>query len=162
MSELAGALTSTKAIVEMLRGAATLIKDVDIKMAVFDAVSKAVEVQTELLQANEEISSLRQQINDLNDWKERSAKYKLVKIEGAVIYQSETGDPEHFACPNCFEKLHQIHPLQFTDGSFGSHECSGCQRPYPLQSKRSPRGFTTNTKFDPRRSAFGVKATLPF
>lgn len=150
MIEISAAINAAKTIFEILSRSAKLIQDTEIKSAIFESASKALEMQQALVEANEEIVKLRKQIQDFDDWKLRSGSYKLVKVESAVVYQSLADDPKHFACPSCYEKNHQIQPLQNRSYDLGGYLCPGCESRYPIGLPATNDDIQVISNFNPR------------
>ena len=106
------------------------------------AVKKVGEAQDALFQLREELfrlqeenNSLKQAVNEKEEWKKRLTNYELLETPGgAVVYQSKEGT-NHFICPSCLERK-EIHILQDRKVVSGAYDCPGCGKSFPLKSTK--------------------------
>lgn len=85
-----------------------------------------------------EKEGLKAKLKKQNDWKGIKKEYKLKMVEkNQYIYVSKAKDPQHWLCPNCFEKK-QKSILQMTaEGAFGQfYKCPNCDHSLALKSHR--------------------------
>jgi hypothetical protein len=118
-------------------GAAKAIRDMD------NAVSRngaVIELQGQILAAQEDYSKLRQtvsaleaEVTGLKAWDAEKAKYELKMLEtGSAVYMlksSERGsEPAHWLCPNCYTqgKKGFLQPTGAHVGRSWIYKCAKC------------------------------------
>ncbi len=130
MIEIAGALAAFKGAKDLLSVMYDAKIDTDVKGKVSEVLGKLGQVQDTLYELRDELFRLQSENEAMKrtaatseEWKKKAALYELVKtIGGAVVYKSK-GSPEHYACPNCFNKK-DIVPLQPNRTTTGKYRCT--------------------------------------
>jgi len=146
---LAGAYQGLKAAKDILTTLFDAKVDADARPKILEAQSKLGDVQEALFVLRERMSELQQERDDLKNelanahaWQAKSDQYELNPTAGSAVVFRYKGQPEHFACPSCFNKR-EIHILQDNKVMSGTFKCTGCESNYPVkeQSKidRRPR-----------------------
>ena len=143
MTTISAALTSVKALKELLQAATSLKIDNDTLVRINDALKEVSEIQDKLFEAREQLfnlqkgnDELRQQIKGHDDWKVRFDGFVLSNtLGGAVVYESRSDNPKHYACPQCIEKK-QIQILQDLGGISGVFECPACKTKYQVKERQ--------------------------
>jgi hypothetical protein len=150
LSSISAALASAKLIKDTVQGLTHLKIESSSLARINDALNQANELLGSLFEAREELFRLQKENHELekkvqahDDWKARLAEYTKEETEGgAVVYESISNSPKHYACPRCVEKR-EIHMLQKA-GNSGSFECPNCQKIYlinprpPIKPPRTP------------------------
>lgn len=85
--------------------------------------------QQQLLSLQQENESLKRELSTVEAWDARSSKYSLVQAPGTAMVYSFSGEPAHYACPNCFE-THRISILQDRHVASGAWECPACDQTF--------------------------------
>jgi hypothetical protein len=143
MTTITAALTSVRAIKELLQAATRLKIDNETIVQINNALNEVAAMQEQLFEAREQLfnlqkenDELRQQIKAHDDWTTRLDAFLLNKtIGGAVVYESRTNKPKHYACPHCIERQ-QIQILQDLNLMSGDFKCPGCKNTYPIDEKQ--------------------------
>ena len=143
MTTIATTLASAKAVKELLQTATGLKIDTEILVRINKALKEVSAIQEKLFEATEQLFSLqqendelRQQIKGHDDWKARLDEFFINKtVGGAVVYESRSDKPKHYACPHCAEK-HQIQILQDLNVMTGNFECPSCKSKYAIKQRK--------------------------
>jgi hypothetical protein len=159
ISAISAAITSGKALKDIIHSVASLAID----SAITDRINEAqhqvsnllgalLETQAELFKLQDENQKLRGELKSKQDWEKAKANYQLQKtLGGAVVYGSISNTPLHYACPQCMEK-HEIQILQDRRVMSGSFECPGCKSLYPVSPEAPVQEIQVHSEFDPRTS----------
>jgi len=130
--------------------------DAEAKPKILEALQKLGEAQDTLFALREELFSLqtsnnqlRQEIADFKAWKDTLALYELAKTSGGAVVYKFKGQPEHFACPSCFNSK-QVHILQTSRTMSGKYRCTGCASDFPIepQSHHTPEVIPSRTPWN--------------
>ena len=141
IATITGAYQGLKTTKEILTGLFDAKVDAESKPKILEAQAHLGEVQDtlftlrdELFKLQEEGNKLRQLLDQANAWESQIEKYDLVETAGgAIVYKSKT-QPEHFACPSCFNKK-EIHILQNNRTMSGKYRCTGCTNQFPIEPR---------------------------
>ncbi|WP_286694593.1 hypothetical protein [Spongiibacter sp. UBA1325] len=101
-----------------------------------DAQDTLFSMREELFRLQEENERLRRQAASMAQWDEIKSRYILQSTEGGAIVYVSTGDPQHYACPSCFNSK-ELHFLQDRHVMSGEFKCTGCDSTYPVKKERS-------------------------
>jgi len=115
-----------------------------------EAKSKISEVQTRLGEVQDTLFVLRERINELQEerdrlksalgtvqsWRTQAEQYELTTTDGGAVVRKYQGQPDHLACPSCFNKR-EVHILQDNKVLAGTYRCPGCGSNYPVRPTRS-------------------------
>lgn len=143
---LAGAYQGLKATKDILTTLFDAKVDSEVKPKVLEAQAKLGEVQDALFMLRERLSELqqerdllRQELAGAKDWQNQVNKYELHSTQGSSVVYKYKSEPEHFACPSCFNK-HEVHILQDNRVMAGTYKCTGCGSNFPIEppTSRSP------------------------
>lgn len=142
VATITGAYQGLKAAKEILGAAFDAKVDAEAKPKVLEALQKLGDAQDTLFALREELFSLQTENNELkkqlstfSSWKEKTEQYELTKTPGeAVVYRYKL-QPEHYACPSCFN-TQAIHILQSNRTSSGKYRCTGCNSEFPIEPQR--------------------------
>ncbi|MCR6686076.1 hypothetical protein [Pseudoxanthomonas sp.] len=85
--------------------------------------------QQQLLGLQQENADLKRQVTAAQSWEQRAAQYSLVRSPGRALVYSFSGQPEHYACPNCFE-TNRISILQDRGVMAGTWDCPACSKSF--------------------------------
>jgi hypothetical protein len=143
-ASIIGAYQGLKAAKEILGAAFEAKVDAEAKPKVIEALQKLGDAQDTLFALRDEMftlqeanNKLKQQLSDAESWQGRSGQYELVKTTGGAIVYKFNGEPEHFACPSCFNsKAVQI--LQPNRTTSGKYRCTGCTNEFPIEPQKKP------------------------
>lgn len=143
LASIAGAyqgLTAAKDILGILFNAKV---DAEAKEKISVALQKMGEAQEALFALREELFRLQDSNNQLKakiaenqSWQIISYKYELRKTTGGAVVYKFKGEPEHYACPSCFNKK-QIHILQTSRTLSGKYRCTGCAADFPIEPQKT-------------------------
>lgn len=149
VASITGAYQGLKAAKDILGALFDAKVDAEAKPKILEALQKLGEAQDTLFALREELFSLqatnnqlRQEISDSKSWQAKAGQYELVKTTGGAVVYRFTGQPEHFACPSCFNSK-QIQILQTNRTISGKYRCTGCTSEFPVDphSSHTPRVF---------------------
>ena len=139
VATITGAYQGLKAAKEILSAAFEAKVDAEAKPKVLEAIQKLGDAQDTLFALREELfalqeanNALKQQIAEAASWKERADQYELVKTSGQAVVYKFKGQPEHYACPSCFNSQN-IHILQTNRTMSGKYRCTGCNSEFPIE-----------------------------
>ena len=143
LTTIAAAITSAKALKELLQAATSLKLDNETLVRMNNALNEISAIQEKLFEARDQLfnlqrenDELRQQIKAHDDWKTRLDEFVLNKtVGGAVVFESRSENPKYYVCPQCIEKQ-QIQILQDLNVASGTFECPGCKTKYPIKERR--------------------------
>lgn len=151
IAAFASAYESLKAAKDIIRAAIEAKVDAEAKSKVINALEQLGNAQDalfglreDLLNLQTENATLRQELADVQSWEARASQYQLARTAGGAVVYKFNGDPEHFACPSCFNRQ-QIHILQDCRVVSGRFRCTGCAADFlvnPYES--SPPQVHTN------------------
>lgn len=85
----------------------------------------------------DENDRLRTELAEVESWSKRAAQYELTQAGGGAFVYRFIGQPQHFACPRCFESK-EIHILQPTKHYSGQFPCPKCEKTFPVEPRRDP------------------------
>jgi hypothetical protein len=138
MASISAAITSAKALTDILKAAASVAIDTkvltrinDAQVQVSELLAALLDAQGELFKLQNETQDLRRQIQLQEDWEKRKAGYQLQQTAGgAVVYASVSTSLAHYACPRCLEKR-EIQILQSL-GDSSTVRCPNCEKFYQI------------------------------
>jgi hypothetical protein len=140
---LVGAYQGLKAAKEILGTLFDAKVDAESRPKILEAQGKLGEVQDALFMLRERLAELQQERDQLRDelataknWSDRAAQYELASTPGSAVVFRFTGQPEHFACPSCFNKA-EVYPLQDNHVMAGTYTCPGCKAQFPVKLRES-------------------------
>ncbi|WMJ09877.1 hypothetical protein [Nitrosomonas sp. sh817] len=148
---IAGAYQGLKAVKEILTTAFEAKVDAEVKPKILEAQGKLGEVQDVLFILRERLSELQQERDDLKAklanaeaWQSQADQYELTTTPGTAVVYRYKGQPDHFACPSCFNKR-EVHILQDNKLMAGTYRCTGCGFNYRVKSPThfNPRVYGT-------------------
>jgi hypothetical protein len=118
--------------------------DAEAKPKVIAALEHLGNAQDALFSLREELfrlqsvnDDLRKQLAAAESWAMRAAQYELAKTSGGAVVYKFKAQPEHFACPSCFNSK-QIQILQDNRTTSGKFRCTGCSAEFPIQPRENP------------------------
>jgi hypothetical protein len=142
VTSITGAYQGLKAAKDILGVLFDAKVDAEAKPKILEALQKLGEAQDTLFALREELFSLqttngqlRQEIADSKTWQSTASQYDLVKTAGGAVVYKFKGEPEHFACPSCFN-LKQVHILQTNRTMSGKFRCTGCSSEFPVDPQK--------------------------
>lgn len=113
--------------------------DAEAKPKILAALDQLGNAQDALFTLREELfrlqavnDELRKQLAAAESWESRAALYQLDKTSGGAVVYRYNAQPEHFACPSCFNHR-QIQILQDNRTISGKFRCTGCNAEFPVQ-----------------------------
>jgi hypothetical protein len=125
--------------VELTKKVADLVK----KGITIDLQESVMNLREAVLNAKDEVLELRQERQEpaallaaQEDWRARTAPYKLVRTDGGAIVWHSEGPPFHFACPTCFEKR-SVQVLQDSNSTGGHFYCTSCDKKFPIRREHA-------------------------
>jgi hypothetical protein len=140
---LAGAYQGLKAAKDILTTLFDAKVDSEAKPRILEAQSRLGEVQDALFMLREKLAELQEERDELRRslasaqmWKESAGKYELCTTPGGAVVYRYKEQPEHFACPSCFNKQ-QSQILQDNRVVLGTYCCPGCNANFPVKNKQS-------------------------
>jgi len=148
IAAITGAWQGIKAAKELVGGLIDAKADAEAKNRIYEAQAKLGNVQDALFSMREEMfalqdenKTLRAQIAEFGAWDAKAKEYELTTTQGGAVVYRFKGQPEHYACPSCFQSK-QIHILQTTRKISGHFMCTGCDKAFPVNAAeplRTPR-----------------------
>ena len=142
-TSLAGAYQGLKAAKEILGALFDAKVDAEAKSKILEAQTRLGEVQDALFSLREQLSelqedrsALRKELGAAKAWEDRAAAYELLSTQGGAVVYSFKEQPEHFACPSCFNK-HEVHILQDNRVMVGTYRCPGCSSNFPVGTRKA-------------------------
>ena len=140
---VAGAYQGLKAAKDILTTLFDAKVDSEAKPKILEAQSRLGEVQDalfmlreKLAELQEERDNLRKELASAQGWTEIASRYELHTTPGSAVVYRYKEQPEHFACPSCFNKK-QVQVLQDNRVVFGTFGCPGCNANFPVKNKQS-------------------------
>ena len=140
---LAGAYQGLKAAKDILTTLFEAKVDADAKPKILEAQGKLGDVQDALFVLRERLSELQQERDELKAelattraWQAQAIQYELATTPGTAVVYKYKDEPEHYACPSCFNKR-EIHILQDNKVMAGTYRCTGCGANYPVKPPTS-------------------------
>lgn len=104
-------------------------------------------MREELFRLQGENDALRKELAASEEWQKRSTSYQLTMTTGGAIVYRYNAEPEHFACPSCFNtKTIQI--LQDNRTYSGKFRCTGCSAEYPINPRQTPPSISYEPQSD--------------
>lgn len=138
---LSGAYQSVKAVKDILTSLFDAKVESESKPKILEAQAKLGEIQDSLFLLRERLAELQQERDQLRqdlvgakDWQSKENLYVLSSTSGGAVVYKFKGQPEHYACPSCFNKR-EIHILQDNRVLAGTFRCTGCESNYPIKNK---------------------------
>ena len=142
VASITGAYQGLKAAKEILGVLFDAKVDAEAKARIVDALQKLGEAQDTLFALREELftlqasnNELRQEIAEAKSWQVKADRYELAKTAGEAVVYKFKDQPEHFACPSCFNTK-QIQILQTNRTLSGKYRCNGCKSEFPIEPQR--------------------------
>ena len=139
-----GAYQGLKATKEILTTIFDAKVDAETKPKILEALQKLGEAQDTLFSMREELfalqeekNAIKQQLAEALSWQSKADQYSLTKTAGEAIVYKFNGEPEHFACPSCFNSK-VIHILQTNRALSGKYRCTGCGSEFPVEPQKAP------------------------
>lgn len=136
---LAGAYQAAKAAKDILTTLYDAKVNAEAKPKILEAQGKLGEVQDALFVLRERLSELQEERDDLKAklanaeaWQTQADQYELTTTPGTAVVYKYKGQPDHFACPSCFNKR-EVHILQDNKVAAGTYRCTGCGANYPVK-----------------------------
>lgn len=136
---IAGAVQGLDAARKLISGVFDATVDVAAKEKKLEVMQKLEDVQNSLFSLREELfklqsenNQLRSTIDNFESWQAKADQYELFNTPGGAIVYKFNGQPEHFACPSCFNKK-ELHFLQDNRTNSGKYRCTGCKSEYPIK-----------------------------
>lgn len=150
LSAIAGAYQGIKNIKELVGGLIDAKADATAKDRIFDVKERLGAVQDTLFALRDALADLqaenvqlKAELAKAEAWDKRAASYELITTAGGAIVYKHSGEPEYYACPNCFESK-RVSILQTNRSYHGSYSCKGCDATYllePLKPITPPRFY---------------------
>jgi hypothetical protein len=91
--------------------------------------------QQQLLSLQQENDSLKRELFSAAAWDSRANQYTLVSTPGRAMVYQFSGQPAHYACPNCYETK-RISVLQDRGVMSGAWDCPACSKSFRVSSVR--------------------------
>jgi len=117
------ALSALKTATELARGPENKDKGAtdELVQKIITAQSEVISLQMLVRELIEENSALKDAASKQDEWKERAAQYGVYDFgrNHFVMKYNGTDEPEHFACPTCFERdkmIIRLHRKLFVGG----------------------------------------------
>jgi hypothetical protein len=144
IATITAAYEGLKASKQILGAAFDAKVDAEARPKVIAALEQLGNAQDALFSLREELfrlqsanQELRLQLTQAESWESRAKQYTLVRTKGGAVVYKFTLEPEHYACPSCYNK-HEIHVLQDNRTMTGKFRCTGCEAEYPINSRTTP------------------------
>lgn len=138
---LAGAYQGLKAAKDILTVLFDAKVDSEAKPKIIEAQQRIGEVQDALFLLRERLNELQEERDQLKaelaraqSWQSEAERYELASTAGGAVVYRYKNQPEHFACPSCFNK-HEVHILQDNKVMAGTFKCTGCGSTYPVKPR---------------------------
>ena len=142
IATVTGAYEGLKAAKDIISGLFDAKIDIEVKAKIIEVQNKLGEAQDTLFGLREELFKLQEANNNLNralenaqSWQTKSDQYELTKTNGGAVVYIFKGQPEHFACPSCFNSK-QVHILQTNRTISGKYRCTGCNSEFPIEQQK--------------------------
>ena len=141
---ITSAYDGLKATKEILGGLFDAKVDAEARKKITEAQAKLGEAQDILFKLREELfnlqtanNQLKQDLAESQSWQAKANNYELKKTIGDAVVYKFKGEPEHFACPSCYNSK-QIQILQTKRSYSGHYGCPGCKSEYPIELRENP------------------------
>ena len=145
IAEITAVMTSLKAATDIAKGMKDLNDSVEINTKVIDLQNEILNLQTGLLSLQENYSnlllennSLKNTIENTDNWKKTKEDYNLLEIsEGVFVYQSNKEEIKHWLCATCFDNGSKS-ILQLRNKAIAGHvyTCNSCESKIVDHSKK--------------------------
>ena len=142
IATVTGAYEGLKAAKDIIGGLLEAKIDIEVKTKIIEIQNKLGETQDTLFGLREELFKLQEANNKLNrelenaqSWQAKSDQYELTKTNGGAVVYIFKSEPEHFACPSCFNSK-QVHILQTNRTISGKYRCTGCNSEFPIELQK--------------------------
>lgn len=136
LATVTGAYQGLKAAKEVIEGAILVKASTEANAKILEALRQLGDAQDTLFSLRDHLSKLQsendrlhQKITKSSAWKSKTKQYELIKTEGGAVVYKFKGQPEHFACPGCFNSM-QIHILQINRARGTRYNCTGCSNEF--------------------------------
>jgi prefoldin subunit 5 len=146
IEEIATAITSIKATLEMIKAAKSVVDSAEIDRHLTDLLAKLVlaESRTLALQSEhekviQEKNALSNKLLALHNWSKTEKRYSLQHVgAGVFVYVYNPSDkntePKHWACPRCWkESVNHILQQTLKTSSVIEYECPNCDKKFIIQ-----------------------------
>lgn len=141
IATVTGAYEGLKAAKEIIGGLLETKIDIEVKAKIIEIQNKLGETQDTLFGLREELFKLQEanyklnkELESIQSWQAKVDQYELSKTNGGAVVYKFKGQPEHFACPSCFNSK-QVHILQTNRTFSGKYRCTGCDNEFPIEPK---------------------------
>lgn len=141
-AEISSAISSAKTLIDLLAGAKSLARKVEIDLAVTDilqrlqqALTLVAEVEEKRIAQTRERADMLREIDDLRAQVQQKKKYALCKLpSGQHVYvlesDAETNLPEHYFCKKCVDSQVDAILDLIPIGTQFRYVCSVCRKNY--------------------------------
>ena len=156
IAEITAVMTSLKAATDIAKGMKDLNDSVEINTKVIDLQNEILNLQTGLLSLQENYSnlllennSLKNTIENTDNWKKTKEGYSLLEIsEGVFVYQSDKEELKHWLCATCFDNGKKS-ILQLRNKSCAGHvyTCNACESQIIDHSKKQVVNIEQNSSW---------------
>lgn len=143
IATVTGAYNGLKAAKDIIGGLLETTINIEVKTKIIDIQEKLGGTQDALFGLREELFKLQEANNKLNkelesakSWQSKADQYELTKTSGGAVIYKFKGNPEHFACPSCFNS-NQVHILQNNRTNSGKYRCTGCNNEFPVEPHKN-------------------------
>jgi predicted RNA-binding Zn-ribbon protein involved in translation (DUF1610 family) len=141
ITTVTGAYEGLKAAKEIIGSLLETKIDIEVKAKIIEIQNKLGETQDTLFGLREELFKLQEanyklnkELESIQSWQAKVDQYELSKTNGGAVVYKFKGQPEHFACPSCFNSK-QVHILQTNRTFSGKYRCTGCGNEFPIEPK---------------------------
>jgi hypothetical protein len=145
LAAIVGAYEGLMAAKHLFGGFIDAKADEAAKLKIQTAMEQVGKAQDTLYQLRDELfitqgknDELRRALEEIDAWKQASARYALTRTEGGAVVYQYNAEPHHYACPSCYNKK-QIQPLQDNRTLRGKFRCTACCAEYPIKPSEKSR-----------------------
>ena len=143
-AEITAAVQSTKTLVEIIKSAKDLSNHAELLIAVnavqeklSQALVANIESAEKISSLSEEVRSLKEKIDSIENWNTEISRYELHSFEPGTFAYSlkqgmEAGEPHHYLCANCAQT--KVKSILQPSGLY--LRCPKCET--QIQQKHSP------------------------
>lgn len=155
-AEILAAISSAKALLDVLKAAHTLSNANELHAAVYEVYTKLMAATGAALEAQEKQAALAQRVCDLEqelvqlkDWDREAERYQLTALAADVMVYAlkpgmEQGEPPHYLCTQCFaEKKKLILQRISTPQESPVYRCPQCKNELYVFAVRKTRRTVT-------------------
>jgi hypothetical protein len=142
-TEIASALTSLKAAIDIIKGINALNIDVAVKQKASDLLDSLISIQSsmvtlqiesqELLKVNEE---LKRQLAQFEHWESTKGQYILSQVGSGLVMMPSSSHPNpeplHYLCTNCWENRKKSVLQKSEHYGAAPHYCPACKATFYL------------------------------